>query len=70
MATSYMVLTRNSETWTEVGIFEAAYAEGAIRQAAEGNTEAAAFVAVPSRSWRPVNVRPQVQTKLVFEEDK
>lgn len=82
--TSYLVLISaktlggdsGSDAWEVVSTQTARSAEAAIRQHVEGPTAPSGllpsaggtFVAVPARSWKPVVVRPQTVTTLIFEE--
>jgi hypothetical protein len=72
METSYMVLRQIGTSpgqdlapkkgWDELGTFDASSAQAAVRTAADANGEGQ-YVAVPSRSFKPVVVK--VATKKV-----
>lgn len=59
------------EQWSRVVAVEARSAEAAIRKAAAlptvSDLDVQVLVAVPSRSWKPVTVTAEVQTKLRLE---
>lgn len=67
---SYVVLgTVQPGAWHELGTVDAASAEGAARQTLEvleagGEELPARAVAVPARSWHPVAVALETQTRL------
>lgn len=73
-ATEYVVLTKaipqantasGVQGWTVVKTVSARSATEAIRAAA-GDKNAAQYVAVPARSWNPVNVTPKTTTTFDF----
>ncbi len=70
-ATTYIVLytTELDSKWGMLRAVEARSAEAAVRVAVGNEIPdgAASFVAVPSRSWKPVKVTAKVETTLVIE---
>ena len=70
--TEYMVLRLGEQpgSWTTIGDVEARNSTEAIRRTVSKlapDDRAGVFVAVPVRSWKPVTVRAEVQTRLKLE---
>ena len=71
--TEYVVLRRaepDSGVWEIGAHIEARSAPEAIRRTVgklSGDAQAGTYVAVPVRSWRPVTVTAEVQTRLKLE---
>lgn len=67
----YVVLRRSAPAaaWNVVGAFEATSADAAIRVsvASAGDAGEYEYVAVPGRSWKPVVVKSEIQTKITLE---
>lgn len=65
--TEYLVLVGDRDLWKQVAAVRARSATAAIRDhiALSGATEGT-YVAVPARSWQPVTVKVETQTKLVL----
>ena len=62
----YVVLALTEGGWKVQRNVFARTPENAIKQTfKEGNGQS--YVAVPSRSWKPVKVTPKVETTLTFE---
>lgn len=69
--TEYLVLAKDSASfWREAKLVTARSAEEAVRRVASDPSaeKPSALVAVPVRSWRPVKVRVETQTRLILEE--
>ena len=68
-STSYVVLRRDVEggRWSEVATVDASNATTAIRHIAAKDAATAVYVAVPTRSWRPVTVKVETQTVLKLD---
>jgi hypothetical protein len=68
-ATTYMVLQRDqSGAWKELGQHKARTARGAIAAYANGKDDIdGTFMAVPLRSWSPISVETQIESKLSFK---
>ena len=68
--TEYVVLRSDStDNWHREGAVKASSADAAIRQFINGIlTTEETLVAVPTRSWKPVRVKPKTVTTLVIEE--
>lgn len=66
-ARSYVVLRLNGRAWELVVEVEAVSSEQAVRKAVQEREQEATFVAVPSRSWRPVTVSVKTTTSVVVE---
>ena len=69
--TKYVVLEQhvnNSEQfWTASGIYEARSARAAVAMhVANTAVEGGTFIAVPARSWEPIVVKTETQTRLKF----
>jgi hypothetical protein len=70
--TDYIILecqTRTAdseETWGYRGHSEARSATSAIRSHLDGTETSGIFVALPARSWKPVNVKVETKTALKF----
>lgn len=68
--TEYLILTAptvGTKDWREQTTISARGAQAAIRSFLEGVTEPeGVYVAVPARSWKPVQVKTEQQTKLKF----
>ncbi len=66
---SYFVLVYNNEgAWKSAATIEASSAETAIRIHCKTLDEpGGVYVAVPSRSWRPVTVKAETTTVLKLE---
>ena len=70
--TAYVVLGQYENEWTTAGIFEARSAQSAIRSCLENGDLPARikmtdhYVAVPARSWQPVQVTTETKTQLRF----
>lgn len=63
--TAYVVLRRNEAGyWSKVGEGTARSARVAVQQAVDAELEQGEYVAVPARSWRPVSVTVQTETKI------
>ncbi len=65
----YYVLNRQEESWYPVSVVEARSDDAAIREAAkdsDGNPQAGVYVAIPDRSWSPVEITVEqtIQVKL------
>ena len=66
--TTYLVLKETEGGWHEVEVVSAHGAEQAIHAVvAEGERGDGRYVAVPTRSWNPANVRREVQTYIRIE---
>lgn len=63
--TEYVVLHHHDSSWREIQRVTASSASGAVRQVATG-TEAPSgrFVAVPVRSWQPIDVKVETVRQL------
>jgi len=72
--TRYVVLGQTEGAWVEIARVAAASQEAAIRFAVDGFDKAGLTVAVPERSWKPVNVtvetRKQVTVAPAQSEEK
>ncbi len=66
--TEYRVLYESEHGWVEIDTRPAASAEAAIRAGTEERGSGGRFVAIPSRSWRPVKVRIETSRHVRFEE--
>lgn len=67
--TTYLVLGKDAarDIWVPVKTYDARSAREAIFAAAkEQKTETGTYVAVPARSWQPLTVKTETQTKLVL----
>lgn len=66
--TEYVVLRRESDgRWQLVKTVTARTPENAVKAAHKSGGDAVVYVAVPSRSWKPVKVRSKVETTLLVE---
>lgn len=76
--TEYVVLRRlerdtrledgfDGEDWLFVAVIGARSANEAIRKTVGEDTKPGTYVACPARSWKPVTVRAEVQTRLKLE---
>jgi hypothetical protein len=71
-STSYIVLedldtTTGQKCWREAGTYNAVSARAAVKSHVESNKlDKGSFVAVPKRSFDPVTVKIETQTKLAF----
>lgn len=66
--TEYVVLRREAEgSWQLVKTVTARTPENAVKAAHKNGGDADVYVAVPSRSWKPVKVRSKVETTLLVE---
>jgi hypothetical protein len=66
MARTYVLLQRDQNgLWSQVGAVESSSASSAVRTATEGlgDGETSTFVAIPERSWDPIEVSVEVQTQ-------
>jgi len=64
--TMYVVLELNESygSWVDAGnIVAAVNAEAAVRKVAKG---AGSFVAIPTRSWKPLTVKVETVEKVTF----
>jgi hypothetical protein len=68
--TQYIVLSMTGGKWTSHGVYEGSSATRAIHAYANGSEDGidGQYVAVPVRSWQPIKVFREVQTRLRFEE--
>jgi hypothetical protein len=67
--TTYVVLRRNNESpgWEDIGTIDGASAQQAIRNALNGRVVEGTYVAVPTRSWKPLQVSAVQTTVLKLE---
>lgn len=68
-ATEYLILAQDKTGyWTEQKKIKARGSNAALREWLKGTTAVeGTYVAVPSRSWKPVTVSTETQTKLTFK---
>ena len=71
--TEYVILVggETNGSWEQEDVkIEATTPKAAVRKFVNGSVRAAegTYVAVPARSWRPMAVRSQVETRLAFTE--
>lgn len=64
--TTYKVLRAEDGRWGFVAEIEAGSAEQAVRAVAEKVLVAGTYVAVPTRSWNPVDVQTRQVTNVVL----
>lgn len=67
--TKYKILFAEDGCWRVVGDEDAASAEQAVRAVAEKVLVAGTYVAVPTRSWNPVDVQTRQVTNVVLSAD-
>ncbi len=68
-ATAYLVLSKDADKdwWIKVGSYTAASAKAAISAHVKANdAKAGTFVAVPERSWKPLTLLVETQTKIAL----
>lgn len=64
----YVVLSKNESGWEVVTTMAGSSAGQAVRKVAESKG-AGTYVAVPARSWQPLTVRVETETRLRVEEE-
>ena len=67
--TDYLILSRAAVggPWTEQKTVSASSAKAAVRGWLAGSTDPdGTYVAVPARSWQPVTVKTETQTKITL----
>jgi hypothetical protein len=62
--THYIILRWHEDAWKEHG---AADASSPRRALAVANVDAGGYVAIPSRSWKPLTVKVETTTKTTIE---
>lgn len=63
--TDYFVLEQDGDHWARIGQAIAKDAADAIR--ATCNDEPGTYLAIPSRSWKPITVRVETVTRIKLE---
>lgn len=66
-STVYLVLTQAAENgpWTAISTYTAASAKAAVSLAVKDkDAKAGTFVAVPARSWQPLTLSVETETKV------
>jgi hypothetical protein len=63
-----MRVSDEGKVWQEVGESEAASGEAAIAEVAQKSETGGTYLAVPGRSYHPMGLTLQQQTKLVWED--
>lgn len=66
-ATEYLILSKTTNSWAEQTTVHASSAKAAVRGWLAGSTDPdGTYVAVPARSWQPVIVKTETQTKIIL----
>ena len=65
-ATEYVILSKTGQSWVEQATVTARSAKAAVREWLDQGADKpeGVYVAVPARSWQPITVKTETQTKI------